>query len=159
MGVSVWLSCWADRIGRGGVSPYYVLISRCSLSDQSKKLSCSHRRHDWPAVMTAWPVIWLKRFVGDMRSCPGSRYICQPTLGCGVFPYPFGRTVRCASSDICSSIALTVIAVLQRLDMFSRGADKSLALPWKKTICSEQYLQQYTKPYGVQKAGIYSCCL
>jgi hypothetical protein len=86
-----------------------------------------------------------------MRSCPGSRYICQPTLGCGVFPYPFGRTVRCASSDICSSIALTVIAVLQRLDMFSRGADKSLALPWKKTICSEQYLQQYTKTYGVQK--------
>jgi len=38
-----------------------------------------------------------------------------------------------------------------------RGADKSLALPWKATSYSDQELQQYNKTYGVQTTGIYSC--
>jgi len=36
-----------------------------------------------------------------------------------------------------------------------RGADKSLALPWKETSYSEQDLQHYTNTYGVQTTGIY----
>ena len=40
-----------------------------------------------------------------------------------------------------------------------RGADKSLARPWKETSYSDQDLQHYTKTYGVQTAGIYCCCL
>jgi len=40
-----------------------------------------------------------------------------------------------------------------------RGADKSLARPWKKTSYSDQDLQHYTEIYGVQTTGIYSCCL
>ena len=43
--------------------------------------------------------------------------------------------------------------------IFYRGADKSLARPWKETSYSNQDLQQYTKTYGVQTTGIYSCCL
>jgi len=34
---------------------------------------------------------------------------------------------------------------------FYRGADKSLARPWKETSYSDQDLQHYTKTYGVQK--------
>ena len=40
-----------------------------------------------------------------------------------------------------------------------RGADKSLARPWKETSYSDQDLQHYTKTYGVQTTAIYSCCL
>ena len=40
-----------------------------------------------------------------------------------------------------------------------RGADKSLARPWKVTSYSKQDLQHYTKTYGVQTTGIYCCCL
>ena len=43
-------------------------------------------------------------------------------------------------------------------DMIYRGADKSLARPWKETSYSEQDLQHYTKTYGVQ-TGIHCCCL
>ena len=39
-----------------------------------------------------------------------------------------------------------------------RGADKSLARPWTETSYSNQDLQHYTKTYGVQTTGIYSCC-
>ena len=38
-------------------------------------------------------------------------------------------------------------------------ANKSLALPWKETSYNDQDLQHYTKTYGVQTTGIYSCCL
>ena len=38
-----------------------------------------------------------------------------------------------------------------------RGADKSLALPWKETSYSDQELQHYTKTYGVQISAIYCC--
>jgi len=40
-----------------------------------------------------------------------------------------------------------------------RGADKSLARPWKETSYSDQDLQHNTKTYGVQTAAIYCCCL
>jgi len=40
-----------------------------------------------------------------------------------------------------------------------RGADKSLARPWKETSYSDQDLQYYTKSYGVQTTAIYCCCL
>jgi len=40
-----------------------------------------------------------------------------------------------------------------------RGADKSLVRPLKETSYSDQDLQHYTKTYGVQTTGIYSCCL
>ena len=36
-----------------------------------------------------------------------------------------------------------------------RGADKSLARPWKKTSYSDQDLQHYIKTCGVQTTGIY----
>ena len=39
------------------------------------------------------------------------------------------------------------------------GAEKSLARPWKETSYSDQNLQHYTKTYGLQITGIYSCCL
>jgi len=39
------------------------------------------------------------------------------------------------------------------------GADKSLARHWKETSYSDQDLQHYTKTYGVQTTGIYSCGL
>jgi len=39
-----------------------------------------------------------------------------------------------------------------------RGADKSLARPWKETNYSDQDLQHYTNTYGVQTAAIYSRC-
>ena len=39
------------------------------------------------------------------------------------------------------------------------GADKSLARPWKKTSYSDQDLQHYNETFGVQRTGIYSCCL
>ena len=39
------------------------------------------------------------------------------------------------------------------------GADKSLARPWKERSYSDQDLQHYTKTYGVQTTGIYSCYL
>jgi len=35
-----------------------------------------------------------------------------------------------------------------------RGADKSLARPWKETSYSDQDIQHYTKIYGVQTTGI-----
>jgi len=44
------------------------------------------------------------------------------------------------------------------LVLLYRGADKSLARPWKETSYSDQDLQHYTKTYGVQTTGIYSCC-
>jgi len=40
-----------------------------------------------------------------------------------------------------------------------KGADKSLARPWKETSYSDRDLQHYTKTYGIQTTGIYSCCL
>ena len=40
-----------------------------------------------------------------------------------------------------------------------RGADKSLARPWKETSYSDQDLQHYTKTYGAQTTGIHSSCL
>ena len=40
-----------------------------------------------------------------------------------------------------------------------RGADKSLARPWKERSYSDQDSQHYTNTYGVQITGIYSCCL
>jgi len=43
--------------------------------------------------------------------------------------------------------------------IYYRGADKSLARPWKETSYSDQDLQHYTKTYGVQTTGIYSCCM
>ena len=39
----------------------------------------------------------------------------------------------------------------------TRGADKSLARPWKETTYSSQDVRQYTKTYGVQTTGIYCC--
>jgi len=39
-----------------------------------------------------------------------------------------------------------------------RGADKSLARPWKETSYSDQDLQHYTKTYGVKITAIYCCC-
>ena len=44
-------------------------------------------------------------------------------------------------------------------DTLYRSADKSLAQPWKETSYSDQDLQHYTKTYGLQTTGIYSCCL
>jgi len=41
----------------------------------------------------------------------------------------------------------------------TRGVDKSLARPWKETSHSDQDLQHYTKTYGAQTTGIYSCRL
>jgi len=35
-----------------------------------------------------------------------------------------------------------------------RGADKSLARPWKETSYSDRDLQHYTNTYGVQTTGI-----
>jgi len=40
-----------------------------------------------------------------------------------------------------------------------RGADKSLARPWKETSYSDQDYTHYTKTRDVQTTGIYSCCL
>ena len=40
-----------------------------------------------------------------------------------------------------------------------RGADKSLAQPWKETSYSDQDLQHSTKTYAVQTTAIYSYCL
>jgi len=45
------------------------------------------------------------------------------------------------------------------LMLYYRHADKSLAQPWKETSYSDQDLQYYTKTYGVQRTGIYCCCL
>ena len=44
-------------------------------------------------------------------------------------------------------------------DTLYRGADKSLAQPWKERSYSDQDLQHYTKTYDVQTTAIYSCCL
>jgi len=41
---------------------------------------------------------------------------------------------------------------------YYRGADKSLAGPWKETSCIDQDLLHYTKTYGVQTTAIYFCC-
>jgi len=40
-----------------------------------------------------------------------------------------------------------------------RGADKSLARPWKETSYSDQDSQHYANTYGIQTTGIYCCCL
>ena len=37
----------------------------------------------------------------------------------------------------------------------NRGAEKSLARPWKETSYSDQDLQHYTKTYGLQTAVVY----
>ena len=39
-----------------------------------------------------------------------------------------------------------------------RGADESLAQPWKETSYSDQDLEHYTKTYGVQTTVIYKGC-
>jgi len=49
--------------------------------------------------------------------------------------------------------------VLRLVEQLYRGADKSLARPWKETSYSDQDLQHCTKTYGVHTTGIYSCCL
>jgi len=40
-----------------------------------------------------------------------------------------------------------------------RGADKSLARPWKQTSYTDQVLQNYINTDGVQTTTIYFCCL
>jgi hypothetical protein len=48
---------------------------------------------------------------------------------------------------------------IKKIKELYRGADKSLARPCKETSYGDQDLQHYTKSYGVQTTGIYSCCL
>ena len=155
--VSVSRSFWAGRIGRGGESHCYVFNSRCSSSVHGTKLQAL------TAVLTGQQSSWLELSfewtLSSVTYAPVLVHSTAATQGRVVWQYPVGKTVRFACIDICSSITLTVIAVLQSLDMFFRGADRSLALPWKETSYSEQYLQRYTKTYGVQSAGIYCCCL
>ena len=47
---------------------------------------------------------------------------------------------------------------VQSKPSYTRGADRSLAQPWKETSYSDQDLQHYTKTYGVQTTRIYFCC-
>jgi hypothetical protein len=121
--VCVSLSCWADGVGRGGASSGYVhvLNSRCSSSDHCNKLQAL------TAVLTGQQSSRLDLLFDltlvNIRPCPGP-FI--PTLQLPTH----ARTRRLAPScwqicamclpacrDICC-IALTIIAVLQRLDVF-----------------------------------------
>jgi len=52
-----------------------------------------------------------------------------------------------------------ILSRVTSLELIYRGADKSLARPWKKTSYSDQDLQYYTKTYDVQTTAIYSCSL
>jgi len=45
---------------------------------------------------------------------------------------------------------------LANTDIKYRVVDKSLTLPWKETIYSDQDLQHHTKTYGEQITAIYS---
>ena len=45
--------------------------------------------------------------------------------------------------------------IVNLYDQLYRGADKSLARPWKETSYSDQDLQHYDKTYGVKKKQKY----
>jgi hypothetical protein len=113
----------ADGVGRGGASPGYVLVLnlRCSSSDHCNKL------HALTAVLTGQQSSRLDLLFDStlsLSTCAPAlghsspRYSRPPTQGRGVWPCSVGRTVLCARRDICSATALTIIAELQRLDMF-----------------------------------------
>jgi hypothetical protein len=105
--VSVSLSFWAG----GGASPGYVRVlnSRCSSSDHCNKIQAliavlpgqQSSRLDLLFDSTLLP---LAHAPALGHSSP--RYSSPPTQRRGVWPYPVGRTVRCAC-DTCSATALS----------------------------------------------------